>query len=246
MPHLSRHALTMPSASRSDRDPTAAPPLAARLRNATQVLHREVERAPLIVQWLRGTLPRPAYVALLRQLHAWYDALESSLATASAADPRLAALPWPPLQRAAALAADLGALAGDQWAALPLLPTAAQRAAMLREAGRRGDVATLIAWAYVRYLGDLSGGQRLATVAAPWHRAAGDAEGPAFYDFSRAGDARTLAAELRRGLDALPLTPAEQDAVEAAALEAFRAHATLFEALAVALPASQPAAALPP
>ena len=61
-----------------------APPLTTRLREATRLLHTEVERAGVMRLLLRGQLDRVGYCMLLRNLHAIYAALEAGIGQHSA------------------------------------------------------------------------------------------------------------------------------------------------------------------
>jgi heme oxygenase len=88
----------------------------------------------------------------------------------------------------------------------------------------------LAAHAYVRYMGDLSGGQLLRDIA---RRALSlrDERGTAFYAFAM-GSPEALKAEFRRGLDALALPDGDSDAIVTEADDAFARHVALFEELA--------------
>lgn len=204
-------------------------PLAARLRTATHELHRRVERAGLMPALLRGQLPLAGYLALLRNLQAIYAALEAGLAR-HAAHPQLAPLPLAGLARAPALAADLESLHGPGWAReLPLCAAALAYVERLRQLADR-QPALLAAHAYVRYLGDLNGGQVLA-------RRVGQAlqlmpgPGLAFYDFGPAEQAAAQAQALRAGLDAIAPDEAAAQALVDEACAAFERHRELFEQL---------------
>lgn len=191
--------------------------LSARLRQATGALHREVENSLLIADLLRGELDRADYCALLRNLHPVYQVLEARLSAAQLpvgiADPRLA--------RLAALEADLATLHGADWASLPLTDAALAYQLRLLEL----DDARLIAHAYVRYLGDLAGGQMLGRIV---EKAYGDAA--AFYRFPAPG-AAVLAAQFRSALDALALPDATLQAIIDEACAGFARHGELFAAL---------------
>lgn len=189
--------------------------LSQQLRAGTQALHTQAERAGLMPSLLRGELPRERYVLLLQQLLAVYDALETALRQPGAP------LFDPVLARAAALQADIAFLAPGAVAA-PLTQPALDYVARLRTL----PPLHLAAHAYVRYLGDLAGGQVLARIVG---RAYGlQREGLAFYRFD--GDAPGLVHGLREVLDTLP--EADQPAIVAEAQSAFRRHVALFEALA--------------
>jgi heme oxygenase len=204
-------------------------PLAARLRVATKDLHQAVERAGVMRRLLRGQLPRADYGALLRNLHAVYRALEPALAR-HAGHPQLQPVHHPQLARTAALAADLQALHGPGWADdLPLQPAAAAYAEhLVKLAEQRPGL--LAAHAYVRYLGDLSGGQVLAAIVSRSLQLA-PGQAVSFYDFGPAEQVAALARGLRQGLDHIARDEADADALVDEACSAFERHRQLFEQL---------------
>lgn len=204
----------------------AVPDLPARLREATRTLHAQAERSGLMATLLRGGIGRPAYCTLLRNLHAIYAVLEQS---------NDAVLVDPALHRAEALAQDLDHLHGPGWREqLPLAAATRAYVERLLALARSGSRA-LAAHAYVRYLGDLHGGQVLRGLV---RRGLGlDAQGTPgtrFYDFGDAASVQGLRAEFRRRLAALPLAAGEQQAVVDEARWAFAQHARMFEELQAA------------
>lgn len=206
--------------------------LAQQLRSQTWPAHRAVEATSFVRALLGGRLDRPRYCLLLASLHPIYAALERALHR-HAGDAGLAAACAAPLRREAALAEDLRHLHGEDWPdTLPPQPAAIEYAAHLTALDRDAPQ-LLLAHAYVRYLGDLSGGQVLRRVVA---RSLGldGGDGTRFYDF---GDDATAAALARRFRDALEW-PEPGAGVDAAivdeALAAFERHQRLFEQLAQA------------
>jgi heme oxygenase len=95
---------------------------------------------------------------------------------------------------------------------------------------------SLVAHAYVRYLGDLHGGQVLQRLVARLYALpAGDsAPGTRFYDFGDTPQVLLLRQQLRRALGSLPFDAVQQDATVEEALWAFTQHRVLFEELAAA------------
>lgn len=204
-------------------DPAALP---ERLRLETRDLHAVTERTGAMAALLAGRLSRPAYCALLRNLHAVYTALEAALGQRRS-DPAVAPLQAGALHRAAALAADLHTLHGADWAdALPLQAASTAYVARLQALADAASPA-LVAHAYVRYLGDLHGGQVLRRLVKRHYALTGDA-GTAFYDFGPEPEVLALRQRLRAALGCLPLSPAEQDDVVAEARWAFVQHQRLF------------------
>jgi heme oxygenase len=213
--------------------------LPERLREATRELHTATERSGAMAALLAGRLPRAGYCAMLRNLHALYAALEAALA-AHAAEPALVTLAAGPLQRAPALAEDLAVLHGPAWAEALSLAAAMQayvaRLQALQAAPAAEAAPSLVAHAYVRYLGDLHGGQVLQRLVARLYALpAGDsAPGTRFYDFGDTPQVLLLRQQLRRALGSLPFDAVQQDATVEEALWAFTQHRVLFEELAAA------------
>ena len=204
--------------------------LSERLRAETKHLHTEVERAGVMAGLLRGELERERYTALLRNLHALYAALEAAL-TRHAAHEDVAPVVFPALFRQTALAADLDVLHGPSWHTdLPLQAATQTYVARLQDIDAR-EPTLLAAHAYVRYLGDLSGGQMLRRLVVRGFQLADD-EGSRFYDFGDAATVRTHLLAFRAGLASLVAGTARSDALVAEARWAFAQHGELFVELA--------------
>jgi len=206
--------------------------LAARLRGETRDLHTEVEQSPLMQALLRGKLSLVAYCMLLRNLHAIYVALEDAL-THHAADPSVSPVFLPALFRSDALAQDLNDLCGSAWTHTVVLQEATHQYVAHLQHLHKSDPALLVAHAYVRYLGDLSGGQILKRIVAKIPQIP-LAFGTAFYDFGDAETTQGLIRNFRAGLENIPGGEARVDAIVAEAKQAFERHRTLFQQLAVA------------
>lgn len=204
--------------------------LAERLRAGTQELHSQTERAGMMPTLLRGELARERYCALLRNLHALYAALESAL-TQHSAHAEVAPVVFPALFRQDSLADDLDALHGSEWPQAFALQPAMQRYVERLQGLSAEQPALLAAHAYVRYLGDLSGGQALRRIVARAYPLADDA-GARFYDFGPADAVRTHARRFRDGLGAIDTDAPRTEALVAEARWAFAQHGELFEQLA--------------
>jgi len=203
--------------------------LAALLHDGTKPLHTEAERSGVMAALLRGRASREAYVRLLASLHAIYDALESELGR-HAAHPVLGPLAAPEFARRAALEADLAAAIGPEWrTSVPADPLALAYAAHLRSLSREHPERLLV-HAWLRYLGDLNGGQIIARIVRASETLGGIPT--AFYEFPALAEPRAAAAEWRARLDRLPLSETEQSAMLAEAEDGFRRHIALFVALA--------------
>ena len=206
--------------------------LAGRLREATGTAHSAAERTAFVKHLFKGTLPREGYVGLIRALYPVYVALEASMG-AHKDDAVVGMVYDPALNRAESLEQDLVFFAGKDWKSIPVVKAASDYAAHLTALGTtmpRG----LVAHAYVRYLGDLSGGQMMGRSVAKTY-AAGEA-GTNFYNFKKVSDVNGRKNTYRAALTALPLTPKEQDEVVQEAIAGFDYAKRMFEDLDKAYP----------
>ena len=209
---------------------TTAPTLAERLRTETRSHHTLAERAGIMPALLRGRLERGRYVRLLVNLHAVYQALEAGLAL-QASHPQVGPICFPALFRVPALQADLQVLAPDATLDGDGLCLATQAYVARLHHITNHQPEGLVAHAYTRYLGDLSGGQMLGKIVA---RSLGltDDAGIGFYQFGTPAEVGLHLQAFRTGLNALPLDAAACDQVVGEAASAFERHTQLFEELA--------------
>lgn len=204
--------------------------LGTRLRQATWPSHQAVEKTGVIRAMIRGELSRPAYCLFLRNLQVIYESLESALLGAGT-DPRIGPLILPGMFRSEALTKDLQSLHGAAWAQdLPLVDTAVRYAERLDRFARENPV-PLIAHAYVRYMGDLSGGQALSRSIAR-SLSLGGSSGVAFYDFGGPDQVLALKEAFRGALNGLELSVKEQGVVIDESILAFELHRIMAEELA--------------
>jgi heme oxygenase (biliverdin-producing, ferredoxin) len=207
----------------------------------TKALHLEAERTGIIRDLLRGEASRDSYVLLLRNLLPAYQAMELGLQS-HRGSPILGAIADYRLDRKAAIEADLASLCGARWSQdIPLLAAGELYASRIQEAAK-GNGAKLIAHAYARYLGDLSGGQILQRLLAGSLQLR-----PAelsFYDFSGFSDLDALKADYRKALDRAGALAADPDGVIEEGAVAFSLNIDLSCAVqSMATGASQVAAA---
>jgi len=167
--------------------------IAALLRGGTAQAHRNAERSPFVIKLLRGEAGVPALTAFLAQLLPVYEAMEERL-RAGGDDPVLGPVVLPDLYRVDALRADLETLNGHD------TPITAETQALVDRV--RSNTATqLVAHAYTRYLGDLSGGQTIGAAIVKRY----GVEPLAFFDFSHIDDHSAYKDMYRSRLDGLPL-----------------------------------------
>ena len=139
----------------------------------------------------------------------------------------------PALFRQASLADDLTALHGPGWLErFSLKPATQAYIARLQDLGT-AQPALLVAHAYVRYLGDLSGGQMLRQIVARSYGLTTDV-GSRFYGFGDSAAVQVHLHAFRAGLAALAASPERIDALVVEARSAFARHVDLFDELALA------------
>jgi len=204
--------------------PSTIPTLSTRLREGTREAHRAAERSRFVRDLLRGGVTREAYARYLAALHRVYAELEAGLER-HREHPCVAPLVWPALWRTDAVAADLQALLGPAWREHVSQDRLADLHVARLAALTAEDPPLLVAHAYTRYLGDLSGGQLLGDAVA---RFAPDAV--ALYAFPGL-DVAAARHGFRARLDALPLGPLAEAALVAEAGRAFALIAGLMAAL---------------
>lgn len=164
----------------------------------TKALHLEAERTGIIRDLLRGEASREGYVLLLRNLLPAYREMENGFERHHGSS-CLGGLANYGLDRAPAIEADLVALSGKDWQRdIPLLAAGDIYARRIAKAAE-GDGARLIAHAYTRYLGDLSGGQILQRLLERSLELRPSEL--SFYDFPRFADLTALKADYRKVLD---------------------------------------------
>ena len=204
----------------TDTDTTA--PYSARLRDASWDAHRAAEGAPYLEALVAGRLDVDGVAALVAQHYFAYGVLEEA-AGAMGGAPIGSRFVDPRLHRTAALRADLEALLGAAWGDL-VVPNAATTAYCERMREVCFDWAGgFVAHHYVRFLGDLSGGQFIARVLADTY-GIGPTSGAAFYDFSELGDLTEYKDRYRAELDAAPWSAEEQGRIVAEVLEGYRCN----------------------
>jgi len=165
----------------------------------TKTLHLEAERSGIVNDILRGQASREGYTLFLRNLLPAYHALESALERLSDSL-ILSALSNYKLDRAPAIEKDLLALSGPDWAnQIPILPEGKSYQQRIALAAGEDDGERLIAHAYTRYLGDLSGGLIMKRLLA--RSLALSQEQLAFYDFAGFSDLAALKRDYRSALD---------------------------------------------
>ncbi len=180
--------------------------LSTRLREGTQQSHTAAENTAYMKCFLKGIVEREPFRKLLANLYLVYRTLEAAL-QCQQNDPIVGKLYFPELNRAANLEQDLAYYYGDNWRS-QIVPLLAGQVYVdrLRELADNAPI-LLIAHAYTRYMGDLSGGQSLKNII----RSALDLpanQGTALYEFEQIPTPearRAFKEKYRQALDSLNL-----------------------------------------
>ncbi|OLT42084.1 hypothetical protein BJF86_15465 [Serinicoccus sp. CNJ-927] len=210
-------------------------PLSEALRDATATAHSAAERSAFVTDLVEGRACAAAFTALATQHLLIYRALEDVLHTHYAGHPLLAPVADRRLDRVPALRHDLEVLVGPDHEVrladgrLPICVATSAYATTLRE---RHTPEMVLANHYVRYLGDLSGGQIVARLV---HRHYGvPTDGLTFYSFAGIDKPKVYKDGYRARLDQIPLTAVQREAVLEAAVQSFASNEAVFADLAAA------------
>lgn len=215
--------------------------LSEALRQHTRSLHVKAERSGVVREVLNGRASLYAYALLLRNLIPAYRQIEQHLER-HGHRPGLSAIALPALYRSRALESDIRAIWGSAWSqSLPLLEAAEHYARRIDTAARHG--ARLIGHAYVRYLGDLSGGQvmrRILVMSLGLEPAA-----LSFYDFPDIPDLEGFKAKYRDAIDTAALETGDSESILDEAAVAFQLNIDVSEGVQAAAERASSARPLP-
>ena len=210
---------------------TVATPFSTLIREASQQQHTEAENSSFMSELLGGRLGVDAFRRYTEQLWFVYQALEGP-AEELAADPVAGPFIRPELARTAELERDLDHMHADaNWrSSVQPLPATEQYAARVREVAREWP-GGYIAHHYTRYLGDLSGGQVIRSVAEKTWGFAPKGDGVRFYVFADIPNPAAFKREYRTWLDAAPGDAAERERIVGECKRAFTLNSAVFHDL---------------
>ncbi|MEN9202594.1 MAG: biliverdin-producing heme oxygenase [Thermostichus sp. DG_1_6_bins_120] len=203
--------------------------LSVQLREGTKQSHTMAENVGFIKCFLKGVVDKRAYSRYVGNFYFVYGALEESF-TQLRQHPVVGKLYYPELWRKSSIERDLTYFLGPDWRAMVQPSPACQvYVDRIREVAQK-DPVLLVAHAYTRYIGDLSGGQILKKIA---RRAMGlpEGEGTAFYDFEQIPHEGKFKQRYRAQMDALDLDQVTIDRIVAEANYAFKMNMDLFREL---------------
>lgn len=192
--------------------------LAQRLREGTKQSHTAAENTAFMKCFLKGIVEREPFRKLLANLYLVYSALEAELER-HREHPAIAPLLFPQIYRTANLERDLAFYYGQDWREqIVPLPAGVVYVNRIHEIANT-DPVLLIAHAYTRYMGDLSGGQALKNIVRSALNLPPD-QGTALHEFEQLPTVeakRTFKETYRDTLNSLPL---DEDSIQRIVAEA--------------------------
>ncbi|XP_029013542.1 heme oxygenase-like [Betta splendens] len=208
----------------TDRD------LSEQIKKVTKESHVRAENTQLMLSFQRGQVTLAQYKLLLCSLHDIYQALEEAL-DRNCNHPGVAPIYFPAeLARLESIQKDLEHFYGQNWRERIVVPAATQRYChRLRQIGEENPE-FLVAHAYTRYLGDLSGGQILGRIA---QRSMGlkSNEGLSFFAFPGVSSANLFKQLYRSRMNNLELTEEQRNGVLEEAVRSFELNIQVFDDL---------------
>lgn len=192
------------------------------LKDSTKDVHRIVETKAIMKQLMKGTLELDKYCHLLAGLYKIYSTLESCLEK-HAGHPLISLFYFKELFRSDALLKDLSFFNYSKECNCKSVIAIVDRIQLISET----DPERLVAYSYVRYLGDLSGGVFLQKRIVKVYNLVHDSNGTEFYQFPGIEDGEYFKNLYRSRLNEIPTTA--QDGILKETMIAFESHGPLFD-----------------
>jgi len=203
--------------------------LATQLREGTSKSHTMAENVNFIKSFLGGVIDKGSYTEMLSKLYFVYEAIENAMEKNKDHE-YIKPIYFPELNRTDSLKEDLIFHYGEDWLENVTLSKATLDYVNRINAISKEKPELLVAHAYTRYLGDLSGGQILKKIA---QRSMGleGSKGLAFYEFKEVSDEAQFKLNYKAALDSLPIKENEASQIIAEANTAFTLNMNIFSEL---------------
>nr|BDA98721.1 heme oxygenase [Rhodomonas sp. NIES-1730] len=203
--------------------------LATQLREGTSKSHSMAENVSFVKSFLGGVIDKESYKKMVSNLYFVYIAIEEAMEKNKDHD-CIQPIFYQELNRRESLEKDLEFYYGKNWKK-QIFPSEATQAYVNRISTiSESKPELLVAHAYTRYLGDLSGGQILKKIA---QRAMNlkDNKGLAFYEFPQIRDEQEFKQKYKNALDNLPIPANETSKIIAEANISFNLNMKMFQEL---------------
>jgi heme oxygenase len=197
--------------------------LASQLREGTKQSHTMAENTAYMKCFLKGIVEKEPFRKLLANLYFVYSTLEAELLRHQD-HPLVGLIYFPELNRKENLEKDLAFYYGENWQA-EIVPSEAGKVYVERiKEISNSEPALLVAHSYVRYLGDLSGGQALKNIVRSALSLPPD-QGTNFHQFDAFPSVEARREFKRKYRDALNSLPVDHELIEKNVAEANYAFA---------------------
>ena len=205
--------------------------LAMQLREGTKKAHTMAENTGFMSCFLKGVVDKATYRNLVADFYFVYTAMEDEIGRLTMeGNPVIAPINYPALDRKKQLEEDLLFYFGIDWPKLVQpTPAAAAYVARIRKVAKE-DPKLLVGHHYTRYIGDLSGGQMLKSIAQKAMNLPDD-DGLRFYEFDSITDQKAFKNKYRDQLDNLPIDQASADLIIEEANNAYQFNMNIFKEL---------------
>lgn len=203
--------------------------LAQKLREGTTKSHSMAENVSFVKSFLGGVVDKKSYRKLVANLFFVYDAMEEEIEK-NKNNEAIQAIYFPELYRKTSLMQDLVYYYGKDWS-VQIKPSLATQIYVNRihNVGYKNPE-LLVAHAYTRYIGDLSGGQILKKIAQNAMQLP-ESFGTSFYDFPSIQDEKLFKDTYRTSLNKIPLSSKQIEQIIAEANVAFSLNMKMFQEL---------------
>nr|YP_010336614.1 heme oxygenase [Rhodospora sordida]UNJ15020.1 heme oxygenase [Rhodospora sordida] len=177
--------------------------LATQLREGTTKSHSMAENVMFVKSFLSGVIDPLSYRKLVANLYFIYSAIEEEM-DLNRKHPCISPIHFVELNRKKSLEKDLDFFYGSKWEQ-EIVPSTVTKVYIdrIHNIGKNNPI-LLVAHAYTRYLGDLSGGQILKKIAKNAMNLS-DSKGTQFYEFDQIEDEKAFKFTYRNALDSLPI-----------------------------------------
>ena len=186
------------------------------------------ENTGFVSCFLKGVVDQSSYRMLVADLYFVYSALEAEIGKLrEQKHPVVAPVGFPELNRCEALEQDLIFYFGSDWRNLAKATLAAEEYVARIHKLAQESPELLVAHHYTRYLGDLSGGQILKTIAQKAMKLGGN-DGVRFYIFDDIEDTKAFKTLYSTTLDSLPINQQTAERMVEEANMAFHCNMAMF------------------
>nr|QUE28560.1 PbsA [Porphyrostromium japonicum] len=203
--------------------------LANQLREGTTKAHSMAENVTFVKSFLGGVVDRNSYKKLVANLYFVYCAMEEEISK-NKDHAAIKPIYFTELNRKESLEEDLRFYYGENWIKeVEKSPATQIYVDRIQQIGSE-QPELLIAHAYTRYLGDLSGGQILKKIAQSAMQLS-TSEGVAFYSFKDIKDEKEFKKQYRDAINSIPLSEEMQVNIISEANISFNLNMKIFQEL---------------